>query len=60
MKKFKVRVEHKYYHYFTVYEIEAIDYHDAEKLAKEKFKEFGSDDIRNFEAFVFDKYKYEK
>jgi hypothetical protein len=69
MKKFKVRVNHEL-GFFSFYEVEAEDYNEAEKKAKQMFlnefcggrKESDESDlfpgvVYKLECFTFNKYK---
>ena len=51
------QTEYPDYHLFSFYDIEAPNYHDAEKVARNKFsKEFGFN-YRHTSAYVIDKYQ---
>jgi hypothetical protein len=60
MIPYKVRVDHKRLSpFFSFYEIEASSWHDAEREAKQRFKDsFCNSDtpLTDLEAFTIDKY----
>jgi len=57
---FHIRVDQtKYedYRVFSFYDIEARDYHDAEREARKQFCASFGFEMKDTEAFTFDKYK---